>query len=112
MASRYDSVDKFINDNRLYRTTFEGRGIRQIRQYSTKNLKFPTSEQITELNLVSHSWRYGDRYSNLAHEHYGDAKLWWVIAFFNQQPTETNYVFGDLIFVPHPLERILSFYGA
>ncbi len=112
MSSRYDNVDKFINNNQVYYNTFKDRGITQVQQYGTRHLKFPTGEQITELNIVSHVWAYGDRYSNLAHQHYGDVKLWWVIAFFNQQPTETNFAFGDLVFVPHPIERVLSIYGA
>ena len=111
MSSRYENVEKFTNSNRMYQTMFKDRGIVQVQQFGTRNLKFPTNEQITELNIISHPWRYGDRYSNLAHEHYGDVKLWWVIAFFNQQPTETNFSFGDSIFIPHPLERVLSFYG-
>ena len=111
MSSRYDGVGKFINDNTIYYNKFKDRGITQVQQYGTRHLKFPTGEQITELNILSHSWAYGDRYSNLAFSNYGDPKLWWVIAFFNQQPTESGLAFGDLVFIPHPLERILSFYG-
>ena len=80
MSSRYDNVDVFINSNAIYYNTFKDRGVRQLQQYGTRHLKFPTGEQITELNIISHPWVYGDRYSNLAHEHYGDVKLWWVIA--------------------------------
>ena len=111
MSSRYDNANIFLNDNRMYKSMLKDRGMEKIQQYGTKNLKFPTNEQITELNIVSHVWAYGDRYYNLASQHYGDPKLWWVIAFFNQNPTETNYAFGDVVFVPHPLERVLSFYG-
>tara|TARA_R100001086_G_scaffold246471_1_gene178753 strand:- start:2283 stop:2621 length:339 start_codon:yes stop_codon:yes gene_type:complete len=111
MSSRYDGVERFINDNMIYYNKFKDRGVSQVHQYGTRQLKFPTGEQITELNILSHTWAYGDRYSNLAFSNYGDPKLWWVIAFFNQQPTESGLAFGDLVFIPHPLERILSFYG-
>jgi nucleoid-associated protein YgaU len=112
MVSRYDNVEEFANNNQIYKTILKDRGVKQIVQYGTRNLKFPTGEQITELNILSHTWKYGDRYYRLAHEHYGDPNLWWVIAFFNQKPTESNFAFGDLVFIPHPLERVLNFYGA
>tara|TARA_Y100000114_G_scaffold155686_1_gene180496 strand:+ start:40 stop:378 length:339 start_codon:yes stop_codon:yes gene_type:complete len=112
MVLRYDGVEQFANSDKIYKNIFKDRGIKQVVQYGTRSLKYPTTDQITELNILSHTWKYGDRYYRLAHEHYGDAKLWWVIAFFNQQPTESNFSFGDLVFIPHPLERVLSFYGA
>ena len=112
MVSRYDNVDVFVNREKMYSNVFKDRGISQIQQFGTRNLKFPTIEQLTELNIIAHTWRYGDRFSNLAHSNYGDAKLWWVIAFFNQEPTESNLKFGSIVYVPHPLERILSIYGA
>lgn len=111
MVSRYDNVDVFLNKDRTYYTIMEDRGVSQVQQFGTKTLKYPSTEQISELNIIAHSWRYGDRYHRLAHDNYGDSKLWWVIAFFNQQPTESNLEFGSIIYIPHPLERVLNIYG-
>lgn len=111
MASRYNGVKKFINKEKLYRTFFEDRGVKQVQQYGTRNLTYPTRSQISELDIVAHRWNYGDHYYRLAHESYGDSTLWWVIAFFNQRPTETTLKFGDIIYVPFPLEKILTYYG-
>ena len=108
---RYSGADKFINRNKIYKNILKDRGIKQVEQYATRNLTFPTKSQMQELNVIAHTWVYGDRYYKLAHEHYGDANLWWVIAFFNQQPTEVNLAFGTIIYIPHPLERIMNFYG-
>ena len=107
MVSRYDNVEEFANNNQIYKTFLKDRGVKQVVQYGTRNLKFPTGEQITELNILSHTWKYGDRYYRLAHEHYGDANLWWVIAFFNQKPTDAHFKIGDIISVPTPIERVL-----
>jgi hypothetical protein len=112
MVSRYDNVDVFINSDRVYRNILGDRGITQVQQYGTRNLMYPTRPQLRELNIIAHTWRYGDRYYNLAHEHFGDAKMWWVIAFFNQKPTEAELRFGDTVYIPHPIERVLNFYGA
>lgn len=111
MVSRYDNVDIFINNSRLYSEMLKDRGISQVQQFGTRSLKYPKMEQLSELNIIAHTWRYGDRFHKLAHEHYGDSKLWWAIAFFNQQPTESNLQFGSIVYIPHPLERILSIYG-
>jgi hypothetical protein len=112
MSLRYENVDVFINKSKLYSSTFRDRGVSQVRQYGTRNLKFPSVEQMTELNIIAHTWKYGDRYHRLADDHYGDSKLWWVIAFFNQKPTESNLEFGSIVYIPHPLETIINMYGA
>ena len=78
------------NNSRIYTEILKDRGITQVQQFGTRSIKFPTLEQLTELNIVAHAWKYGDRFHKLAHDFYGDSKLWWVIAFFNQQPTESG----------------------
>ena len=110
MVSRYDNVEEFANNNQIYKTILKDRGVKQIVQYGTRNLKFPTGEQITELNILSHTWKYGDRYYRLAHEHYGDPNLWWVIAFFNQKPTEAHYTIGDTIYIPNDYTQVVNFF--
>ena len=97
MASRYDSVGKFINNDDVYRNIFKDRGVTQIQQYGTRNLTYPTRKQIQSLKV--------------ADTYYGDPKMWWVIAFFNQKPTESLLRYGDLIYIPNPLERVLNYYG-
>ena len=111
MASRYDSVDKFINNDDVYRNIFKDRGVTQIQQYGTRRLTYPTRKQIQSLKVVGHRWKYGDHYYNIAHRYYGQPKMWWVIAFFNQKPTESLLRYGDLIYIPNPLERVLNYYG-
>ena len=57
-----------------------------------------------------HVWKAGDCYYKLANQYYGDAQYWWVIALFNQKPTEADVDLGDLIEIPLPLEAILRVY--
>jgi len=73
-------------------------------------MKHPTPEQIEQLTLQAHRWTLGDRFFKLAHEYYGDPEMWWVIAWFNQTPTESHVDPGDLIYIPSPLDQITSFY--
>ena len=113
MASeRYNSDDIVKNNNPRYRRYLEEtRGLKRgITQYRTQIFRFPTKEEISTLSLERHIWKVGDRYSKLAHEHYADVEMWWVIAMFNRSPTEAFLKKGDLIYIPKPLERVLEFF--
>ena len=111
MANRYR--DRIIFKNKLssYRSVFEKRGVRAIDQYATGRLTYPTSEQIAKLTITKHVWKTGDHYYKLAHKFYGDSSYWWAIAFFNLKPTEADLQYGDVIFIPYPLERLLDYYN-
>jgi hypothetical protein len=109
--SRYANTKEIINNDRIYATLFKNRGVSQVQQFGTRFLRYPSQAQVAQLNLIAHTWAYGDMYYKLAHENYGDPTMWWVIAFFNQRPTEAQLRFGSIIYVPHPLERVLNFYG-
>ena len=110
--SRYDNRKVGLNANRLYSKIFENRGVNSIEQFTTPSLTFPSQEQISRLTLVPHIWKTGDRYFKLSNQYYNDPKKWWIIAFFNQKPTEGHIELGDVIYVPTPLEDILTYYGA
>lgn len=78
-----------------------------IEQYGTSNLKHLDPDQISQLTLVSHVWKLGDRFYKLAYKYYGDSQLWWVIAHFNKTPTEGHVAIGNVIYVPLPLLDVL-----
>jgi len=109
--SRYSGREIVFNKDEFYEATFEEREVSGIRQYVTPELQHPTREQIASLNIINHVWKTGDRYYKLAFDHYGDSRLWWVIAWFNKRPTEANVSYGDVIYIPHPIDRVLSYLG-
>lgn len=109
--SRYSGRKIFINKEEFYSSLLDSRGVEQTRQYATPKLIHASPEQISNLNTIPHLWKTGDRYFKLAHDHYGDSRLWWVIAWFNKKPTESNVSFGDVIYIPHPLDRVLNYIG-
>ena len=90
---------------------FQERGVRFIRQYNTPVLNYPTPEEIQELETMGHTWGHGDKFFKLAHRYYGDASLWWIIAWYNKTPTESHVSIGDTVYVPMPLDKILRFLG-
>lgn len=109
MAIRYDGRQILLNNASLYRSVFNERGVRFIRQYNTPTMKYPTSEEIQELETIGHIWSQGDKFFKLAHSYYGDASLWWVIAWYNKKPTESHVAIGDTVYIPTPLSKILRF---
>lgn len=109
--SRYAERRKFTNAKQMYKHLFEVRDVKFIQQYDSAKFKYPTDDQINSLNILVHVWKRGDKLSKLAEIHYGDPKLWWIIAWFNQKPTESHFKFGDRVQVPQPIDRVLDFMG-
>jgi len=66
---------------------------------------------MAKLQRQQHLWKIGDRYYKLAHKYYGNAKYWWVIAWYNKKPTESHMQLGETLYIPSPLEDILRYFG-
>ena len=107
MAGRYANRRIVINDDDLYSKSREERGVRRMRQYVSAEMVYPTISEIKEMTRIQHIWKTGDRYYKLAAQYYGRPDLWWIIAFYNQRPTEADAKLGDIIYIPLPLEQIL-----
>lgn len=109
--SRYKYRNKIFNDETLYSEHFKTRDVEQINHYSTPEYVKDKTYSLKELNVKYHTWGYGDRLYKLAQVYYGDPSLWWVIAQFNQKPTESHIKEGDTILIPIELEKTLSYLG-
>ena len=105
---RYDNRQIFENDNQLYASLFADRGIKKLLQFGTPSMPHPTAEQISGLTIKGHIWQLGDRYYKLAAKYYANPKYWWVIAWYNQKPTESHVKMGDIIDIPMPLDSVLQ----
>ncbi|MAF24130.1 hypothetical protein CL634_00885 [bacterium] len=108
---RYILRKVFSNTSEAYESVLENRGVRKINQYTTPRLKYPTVNQISSLNRLTHIWTVGDRYYKLAHKHYGNVKYWWVLAWYNRKPTESHVKLGEMVFIPLPLDDVLRIAG-
>jgi|TARA_R100000664_G_C2750876_1_gene138201 hypothetical protein len=111
MGVRYDNraTIKILKD--YYKSALQRRNLKDLTIFKTPVLNYPTAEQADHLNLIRHTWSTGDRFYKLAYKHYGDQELWWVIAFFNQKPTESHLSLGDTVLVPLNLELMLEILG-
>jgi nucleoid-associated protein YgaU len=102
----------FINDTDFYRELRERRGVKQIEQFTTPRLRQPTVSDRIRLKTSTHIWKYGDRFYNLAHQYYGDARYWWIIAWFNGIPTEAEANTGDVLEIPLNISEALQALGS
>ena len=109
MAQRYQNRPIITNDDELYEALLEKRHIKKLRQYASPHLRYPTVAEIGTLTRTKYIWKTGDRYYKLADRYYGSPRHWWIIAFYNQKPTEAHVKTGDILYIPLPLERILQY---
>jgi hypothetical protein len=109
MGNRYSNKTIFKNTNEIYEEIFENRDVPFIRQYGTPTLVVPTVSQIRTLTRIKHIWSVGDKFYKLAIKYYNSEQYWWVIALYNQQPTEASVRIGDLITIPLPLDTAIRY---
>ncbi len=96
------------NDNELFQDIFRERNVKFIDHYATPTMKEITAEMSSKIEQISHIWTLGDRYYKLAYKYYGNVSWWWVIARFNNKPTESHLNLGDVVMIPIPLTDALS----
>ncbi len=111
MVSRLNKRKLFFNEDPLYYQKMFDKGVRNFKQYDTANIKYPTAQEMQNMEKILHIWKQGDSYEKLAFEYYKDSTYWWIIAQFNQKPTEQHVTVGDNIYIPLPLYEILSIIG-
>jgi nucleoid-associated protein YgaU len=112
MGTRYNNRDvDFLRDD-LYRDTLDDRDVKQIPYFKTARISSVEARLRSTLRRIDHVWTTGDRYYKLAEKHYGNPKLWWVIAWYNTRPTEAHVKVGDLIKIPLPLERVMFYFNS
>jgi len=111
--TRYN--ERFIRttneDVYTYSPIFKKRGITSIENYSTAVLIYPSPEELAEITEITAVWGVGSKYFNLAKEYYDNEKYWWIIAWYNLRPLETDFKPGDVVKIPTPLETILTAFG-
>ena len=108
MASRYRKRKILLNDDASYSEQFKERGVSSIKQFSTAEMSYPTSDDLEGVTINFEVYKVGDRYYKFAQKYYNDPTYWWVIAQFNQKPTENMLKPGDTLYIPTPLTRILE----
>ena len=106
--SRYTKRNRIFNDLPRYDSINKNRDANVMDMYATPEMRPLTDEQISSIEARSHLWKVGDKFFKLAHEHYADSSLWWVIAWYNGYPTETHIKTGTTLWIPLNIEIALK----
>jgi len=110
MVSRYRYRTVFKNQDDRYINQFQERGVSFIKHFSTAKLNFPTAQDLEDVIIRIEIFKVGDRFYKYAHKYYGDPAYWWVIAHFNQKPTENMLKLGETVYIPIPLTKMLEIF--
>jgi len=109
--ARYDNRNIAKNREIAYYDYFQDRGINHIVQFTTPTILPITNDKNQTITRIEHTWAMGDKLWKLAQLYYGLPNYWWLIAWYNQKPTESHFAVGDIVYIPTPFERILSLYN-
>ena len=108
MSSRYTRRRIVKNNLPRYESLLEKRQVSNLRHYDTFFLNRIDQEKLRTFEKKTHRWQASDKFFKLASVYYDNPELWWVIAQFNQRPTENHCRPGDLIYIPVPIDKVLS----
>ena len=110
MSSRNSNRVIRTNGAEIYKELLESRGLKRAKQYTTPIFNQLTAAKVKDLQIVRHLWTTGNRLCKLASLHYGDPEMWWLIAWYNQKPTDSHFRLGDTVLIPLPLSEIMGLY--
>jgi len=112
MPSRYNNRAKVdVSKEEMFRQIKERRDLNMITLYGTARFNSLTDLQLQSLGYETYTWSRGDRFYKIAADYYGDPSYWWVVALFNNTPTEKQIAIGQEIYVPLEPESLASMMG-
>tara|TARA_B100000963_G_C22548288_1_gene635502 strand:- start:550 stop:897 length:348 start_codon:yes stop_codon:yes gene_type:complete len=108
MANRND-YKNIIDNNSVLRETVHGRrNVDIVKILERLPYFYPNEEELRdEINHDKEIYKTGDRLYKFALKHYGDVDLWWVIAWYNNKPTDAHFKIGDVVYIPRELDVAL-----
>lgn len=107
-VSRYRKNKIVTTADTPYDDILKRRGVKYINHFSFKKFKILKVRNLVNVDVINHTWTSSDRFHKLAGKYYGDSTYWWIIAYFNNLPLETDAKLGQVIEIPVPLEYILA----
>ena len=96
----------FLNEEDSHKDLLDDRGVQNIEHYLT--FVFNSGNYGVDYETYEYVWQKGDRLFKLAYNYYGDMKYWWIIALWNNRPTDAHYTVGDVIEIPANPQEIYA----
>lgn len=110
---RYEDAKTISLDdkNEVYKAFLKRRNIKSININKMKNLTLDETSNNINFKIKEEIWKDGDKLYKFSKKYYNSVEFWWVIALFNQKPTDSDYNSGDLVLIPYPLNEFIEFIG-
>lgn len=106
---RYKNRKINYNNSELISKILELKNIDSIRHYISPQFKIPTYLDRIKIKTIGSVWKRGDKLSKYAEKYYNDPKLWWVIAMYNNKPTDAHFTIGDVFYIPTDLNNLFQY---
>jgi hypothetical protein len=106
---KFRNRDRFVfsNSSELYENILRRKKITSLKQYGTAS--FSSLRAKRSIKTFPHVWTTGDRYYKLASTYFDNPRLWWIIALYNQKPTEGHLKKGDVLRIPVSINLLLYY---
>lgn len=97
------------NDDDVYKDFLDKTGAANIDHYGLIMFGDPRNEDFLEgISVSEHVYSLGDTLAKIAYKQYGDARFWWLLAWFNTKPTDLHCELGEIIYAPHPVQEAVN----
>lgn len=106
---RYRNRKIKYNSDQLIQKILDKKNIAGIRHYISPSFKMPTYLDKINIKTIGEVWKRGDRLSKYAEKYYMDPELWWVIALYNNKPTDAHFSIGDVFYIPTDLNNFFQY---
>jgi|TARA_E500000318_G_C3437981_1_gene163830 nucleoid-associated protein YgaU len=108
-TKRYDYNTNIVeNDFRgSMSRSLESRGATTAIHFSKQDFNKITEVDRAAFENEAYIYKSGDRLFKIAFDAYGDSRYWYLLAWWNQKPTDFHCKVGDIIYIPRPLKDVL-----
>ena len=103
---KFINRERYVNNLDEYKDLIEDRGVENIEHFLS--LKLNSGNYQRAYTTYEDVWKKGDKLYKLAHQYYGNIDHWWVIAFYNNKPTDAHFQVGDIVQIPYSPEEIIN----
>ena len=102
---KYYYEKKIIDKSTPYEPLLNDRDLKYVDLY-TEGIKIKID--YSKISYRKHIWSKSDNLFRLANTYYNDKNMWWIIAFYNQKPTDAHFTIGEEIYIPVRPNDVLS----
>ncbi|MHA2220386.1 MAG: hypothetical protein ACXACY_31295 [Candidatus Hodarchaeales archaeon] len=102
---KYYYEKKIIDKFTPYEPLLNDRDLKYVNLY-TKGIKIKID--YSKIPYRKHIWSKGDNLFRLANTYYSDKNMWWIIAFYNQKPTDAHFTIGEEMYIPVRPSDVIS----